>query len=93
MDEGFGTEPKSTFGLLATLKQIDESQTYDEASKKYHCHFPSIKGNYLGYYEDVVTAIRGNKDPVINPQDSRDGIRIIELARESQKKGATIKWS
>lgn len=91
-DKGFGLEPDSTFGKLTTLKKIDSSQTYNEASKKFHGNFPSIKGNYLAYYEDLVAAIRGEKELAVKPQDSRDGIRVIELARESHNKGATVTW-
>ena len=59
----------------------------------YEGKFPSIKGNYVGYYTDVVAAIRGESGRAVNPVDSRDGIRIIELARESHKKGMTVSWS
>ena len=92
-DEGFGLEPDSTFGKLTTLKKVDSSQTYSKASKKFHGKFPSIKGNYLGYYEDLVAAIRGEKELPVKPQDSRDGIRVIELARESHNNSTTVTWS
>lgn len=59
----------------------------------YHGKFPSLKGNYVGYYEDLVAAIRGGRGLAVNPQDSRDAIRVIELARESHKTGRTIQWS
>ncbi|KFZ23969.1 hypothetical protein V502_01552 [Pseudogymnoascus sp. VKM F-4520 (FW-2644)] len=92
-DEGFGVEPSSTHGLLTTFKEVDKSQTYQEDSKRYHGKFPSIKGNYVEYYEDLVAAIRGERELAVNPQDSRDAIRVIELARESHKTGTTIQWS
>ena len=75
------------------MKKVDASQTYHEASKKYQGKFPSIKGKYVEYYEDVVAAIRGEKELVVKPGESRDGIRVIELARESHVKGMTVKWS
>ena len=92
-DKGFGIEPNRTWGQLTTLKQVDTSQKYDEASRKYHGKFPSIRGNHLDYYKDVVAAIRGEQELVVKPIEGRDGIRIIELARESHKIGATVKWS
>jgi hypothetical protein len=92
-DKGFGEEPDSTFGKLATLKKVDASQTYNEASKKFVGNFPSIKGNYVGYYEDLVAAIRGERVLEVKPQDSRDGIRVIELARESHNKSVAVAWS
>lgn len=92
-DKDFGIEPQRTWGLLTTLKKVDTCQAYYEAIKKYHGRFPSLPGNHLEYYKDVVAAIRGEKELVVNPSESRDGIRIIELARESHKKGVTVKWS
>ncbi|KFX87572.1 hypothetical protein O988_09365 [Pseudogymnoascus sp. VKM F-3808] len=92
-DEGFGVEPSSTHGLLTTSKQIDASQTYQEDKKKYHGKFPSVTGSYVRYYQDLVAAIRGDRERAVNPQDSRDAIRVIELARESHKTGTTVQWS
>lgn len=92
-EKDFGVEPESTYGLLTTLKEVDKCQTYDEAGKKYVGKFPSIKGDYVGYYADVAAAVRGEKELVVDPKDSRDGIRVIELARESHTKGVTVKWS
>ncbi|OBT54687.1 hypothetical protein VE04_04921 [Pseudogymnoascus sp. 24MN13] len=92
-DEGFGVKPSSTHGLLTTLNEVDKSQIYQEDSKRYHGKFPSIKGNYVEYYEDLVAAIRGERELAVNPQDSRDAIRVIELARESHKTGTTNQWS
>ncbi len=54
---------------------------------------PSKQGSYLDYYKDLVAAIRGEKELYVKPEESRTGIRIIELARESAKKGVTMPWS
>ena len=75
------------------MNKVDSSQTYNESTKKFCGNFPSVKGNYVGYYEDLVAAIRGKKERAVNPQDSRDGIRVIELARESHNKGAAVAWN
>jgi hypothetical protein len=75
------------------LKKFDASQTYHEGSKKYQGRFPSIKGKYVDYYKDVVAAIRGKEELVVKPGESRDGIRVIEMARESHVKGTTVRWS
>ena len=56
-------------------------------------NIPSKQGSYMDYYRDVVATIRGEKDLVVKPEQSRDGIRIIELARESAEKGVTMPWS
>lgn len=51
-----------------------------------------MRGWIRGYYEDVVKAVRGG-EVVVDPRDSRDGIRIMELARVSNEKGETVPWS
>lgn len=55
--------------------------------------YPSLPGWYRGYYENIVDAIRGKSKVNVDPETARDGIRIIELARESHVKGATVLWS
>lgn len=55
--------------------------------------YPSARGSYVDYYKDVVAAIRGDKEVVVKPEESRMGIRVIELARESAEKGLTVAWS
>ncbi len=89
----FGVGPPGTQGLLTTVKEIHSSQTYDEAHKKYSGYFPSIKGQHVEYYKDLVAALRGQKDLVVKPEQSRDGIRAIELARESHNTSRAVKWS
>jgi len=55
--------------------------------------YPSMPGWYRGYYENVADAIRGRADIMVDPQTARDGLRVIELARESHEKGYTMPWS
>lgn len=52
--------------------------------------YPSLKGDYVGFYKDLVAAIHGKGEVKIKPEQSRDGIKIIELARESADKGITL---
>jgi predicted dehydrogenase len=85
---GFATEPEETNGLLTTKEKFHESQVLKNG--KWVGNFPSFKGDYEGYYKDVVKAIRGEGELVIKPEQSRGGIRIIELARESADKGRTL---
>jgi len=51
-----------------------------------------VRGWIRGYYEDVVKAVRGG-EVAVDPRDSRDGIRVMELARVSHEKGETVPWS
>jgi predicted dehydrogenase len=74
--------------MLTTSKKAHDSQ--QEKKGKWVGTVPSLKGDYMGYYEDVAKAIRGEKELVVKPETSRDGIRIIELARESADSGRTL---
>jgi predicted dehydrogenase len=93
-DPQYGTEDKSIWGTLSTFKEFDaKTQKLDEASKLYTGKYPSLPGWYRGYYEDVVKAIRGEGPVPVTPEDARDGLRIIELARESSNTGRTLPFS
>ena len=85
---GFAIEPGETHGLLTTKEKFHESQVLENG--KWVGRFPSFKGDYEGYYRDLVKAIRGEGELVVKPEQSRDGIRIIELARESADTGRTL---
>lgn len=87
-EEGFGAESEDTYGLLTTKKKFDGCQK--EEGGRWVGKFPSLKGDYVGYYEDLVGAIRGKKELVVKPETARDGLRIIEIARESADKGCTL---
>lgn len=89
----FGVEPDSLHGLLTTYDEFDsKSQKFDAQRKKYIGRYPTITGRICSYYDDVVSAIRGEAPLQVLPEQSRDGIRCMELARESHKLGATVLW-
>lgn len=93
-DPRFGVEEKTLHGLLTTYDEFDsQSQIYDPQRKKYIGRFPTITGRIRGYYENVVDAIRGKAELLVKPEQSRDAIRVIELARKSHETGMTIPWS
>lgn len=94
MEPGFGVEDERVWGTLTTIQEFDaESQKLDEGSGLYVGRYPSLPGWYRGYYENVVDAIRGKAAICVTPETARDGLRVIELARESHEKGCTIPWS
>lgn len=88
--EGFGEEHPETYGTLTTKERFFDGQTKDERSRKWSGRFPSARGSYSDFYVDLVAAIRGEKKLVVDPVQSRDGIRIIELARQSAEAGKTL---
>ncbi|KAM0224162.1 hypothetical protein ACHAQD_002538 [Fusarium lateritium] len=93
LDEGFGVESEKMRGTLTTYEEFDgKVQKYDEVTKKYTGKYPTLPSRWVGLYENVADAINGKAELVVKPTQSRDGLRIIELARESHEKGATVAW-
>ncbi|CAM1508148.1 Fc.00g049960.m01.CDS01 [Cosmosporella sp. VM-42] len=93
LDSGFGQEAESMQGTLTTYKEFDgRNQSLDPETKKYTGSYPTITGRWMGLYENVANAINGTADLVVQATQSRDAIRIIELARESHEKGITVPW-
>jgi predicted dehydrogenase len=66
---------------------------YQKTAKYHIARYPSFPGWYRGYYENIVAAIRGETEVFVKPETARDGLRIIELARESHETGRTVPWS
>lgn len=89
---GFGLEPEATHGLLTTKKQFCKEQVTDQKGN-WVGKFPSLNGDYCGYYTDLVKAIRGEAEVKVSPALARDGIRIIEIGRESAEKGITLPFT
>ncbi len=87
---GFGIESENTYGLLTTKEKFSEEQTLDEVCGKWVGKIPSLQGDYEGFYKDLVKTIRGEAELIVDPKQSRDGIRVIELARESAEGGRTL---
>ncbi|KAJ4037900.1 hypothetical protein NW761_006367 [Fusarium oxysporum] len=94
LDEGFGVESDDLRGILTTYEEFDgKVQKYNPEIKKYTGRYPSFAGRWMGLYENVPDAINGKAELEVKPTQSRDGLRVIELARESHQKGATVPWS
>ncbi|BCS28709.1 uncharacterized protein APUU_70279A [Aspergillus puulaauensis] len=93
-DPGFGEEPETLRGVLTTYKEFDPSvQSYDTETEKYTGLYPTVTGRWTGLYENVADAICGRKELEVRPEQVRDVLRIIELARISHERGATVIWS
>lgn len=93
LDDGFGAEPEEFRGVLTTCEEFDgRFQTLDGETKKYTGRYPTVTGRWLGLYENVAAAIKGEGELEVRPEQSRDVLRVIELARESHNKGVTVPW-
>jgi len=92
-DPSFGLEDEGIWGTLSTTAPFDEAcQTLDEASGLWIGKYPSLPGWYRGYYENVAAAVRGEAEVFVRAETSRDGLRVIELARRSHVEGRTVAW-
>ncbi|KAF2165102.1 hypothetical protein M409DRAFT_67390 [Zasmidium cellare ATCC 36951] len=94
-DEGFGVEPERYHGYLTTREEIDGKfeTPSSESAVKFDGRVPSLRGCYADFYRDVVAAVRGEREVVVKPEESRDVIRCIEFARESAETGKVVEWS
>lgn len=92
-DSRFGVEPSRYHGTLHTKKPLDDSFEKDKTGVVFTGKITSQTGSYMDYYGDLAAAVRGEKDVAVKPEESRAGIRIIELAQQSAKEGRTVDWS
>ncbi len=76
----WGEEDESMYGLL-------HSEINGELIKK---NYPSLKGNYGYYYENLYKTIREGAELREKPEHGFNTIRIVELATESSDKKCTI---
>lgn len=76
-------EPKEAWGMLNSVAN----------GKEFRGTYESIPGNYMPFYDQLYSAIREKKSPPVNPQDSRNGILLIEKCYESSRSRKAIKIS
>lgn len=87
-------EPTGLNGTLTTSYCFDDgSQNLDSASKKYVGRYPTLRGHWLGFYENLADAIQKETKIAVEPGQSRDGIRTIELGRMSHAQGRGVPWA
>lgn len=71
----YGTNKENT-GKIFTENKILEKET--------------LKGNYLGYYNDIYETITTGKPPSVTAQQALKVIEIIELCYKSNQKGCVV---
>jgi predicted dehydrogenase len=76
----WGTEPESEKGLL----HIEKEGTIMRE------HIPSLKGNYMDYYEGIYKAIRHDGPNPVAAEDGLNVIRIIEAAFKSNEEKRVV---
>ncbi len=78
----WGTESETEKGLLHT--EID--------GKVIREYVPSLKGNYLEYYEGIYKAIRNNEPLPVSAEDGLKVVRVIETAYDSNSKKKVVSF-
>jgi len=78
----WGIEPEAEKGLLHT----------ERGGRIIREYLPSLKGNYLEYYDGMYNAIRNYEPVPVAPEDGAKVVRLIETAYESSKKKKVIEF-
>lgn len=76
---GWGGEPEEAWGTV--------SQCNGPLSR---AKYRTLAGNYPAYYTNVYRAITGQEELAVKPEQSRNVIRLIELAEQSAQEGCVV---
>ncbi len=83
VSEDWGREPEENYGLLHT--EINGRVVREK--------YPTLPGNFGWYYTDLYETLVNGKPLWVKPEHGYNTIRLIELAMESNQKGATVACS
>ena len=92
-DPQLGVEPEERWGTLNTKTKVSEDQQVVKelwGGDVWTGKIKSERGSGADYYRDLALALRGKGPLVVDPRQSRDGLKIMELARESYDTGRTM---
>jgi scyllo-inositol 2-dehydrogenase (NADP+) len=78
-EAGYGQESEAAWGLLV-----------DGEGKERRV--PSATGEWPRFYEQAAAAILGNAPPPVLPADATAGLELIDLARQSARKGHRVRF-
>jgi scyllo-inositol 2-dehydrogenase (NADP+) len=79
---GWGQEPVQDWGTInTTLKELHLQGKIE-----------TVPGDYPAFYKNVYDVIRNNAALAVNPEQSRDGIRLIEACFESNATQRAVKF-
>lgn len=76
----WGAEPETQWGILNT--QI--------GSLHFRGKIETLNGDYRRYYENIYQAILGQAELLVTPEQAKNTIRLIELARQSHTERRTV---
>lgn len=69
----WGKEPEQEWGYLNT----------DREGLHYEGSIETLPGNYMAYYDNIADALAQGAELAVKPEESMDGLHLIEAARES----------
>ena len=73
-----------THGDIGTLTTIENGKPVRKV-------YPTIQPpTYVEYYRTLAKALRGEGEVPVKPEDARDVLQIIELAKQSSSEGRTL---
>lgn len=75
---GWGKDEEQFWGKINTTEREGRIET--------------IPGDYLAYYQNVFEVIRENKTLAVRPEQSRDGMRLIEACFVSNRERRAVKF-
>ena len=79
-ETGWGSEPESDWGIIYT-----ELNGLNHTGK-----IETIAGNYKVFYENIYDAITNGAELFVKPEESRDGLKILEACLVSDKEKRTV---
>lgn len=92
----FGWEGEERWGYLHTKTKVEQGQSLKKefwGGDVWSGKVKSERGNGADYYRDLALTLRGKGPLVVNPKQSRDGLKLMEIARESFDTGRTIPFT
>ncbi|KAH7163486.1 oxidoreductase [Dactylonectria estremocensis] len=90
-DPQFGKEDESKYGILTVSADDGTTRKRFESGKLDSSVYPNVEPQtYVKFYDLIGAALDGKGEIPVKPEDSRDGIKLIELATASFEKGITI---
>ncbi|HHJ11010.1 MAG TPA: oxidoreductase [Bacteroidetes bacterium] len=79
LEPGWSAEEKKNWGYLVSNGKLP-----------YDGKYQSVPGNYMAFYDHLYKTLQGEEPLAVRPEESRDVIRLIELAIESNEKKKVV---
>jgi scyllo-inositol 2-dehydrogenase (NADP+) len=76
----FGDDDPANYGLLNSIA----------GGKNLRHHYPTMPGNYMGFYDNVYEALSQGKQPAVDLKDVKLNLQILEAAIESHEMKSMI---